>query len=72
MNRTVFFRHSNVNNCIDKTLLGSWFFLFSQHRSDNNVSSVKRKLSVNSLDEKYQALRDLEKGLSNKDVAEKW
>ena len=32
--------------------------------------SVKRKLSVKSLGEICQALRDLEKGLSNKDVAE--
>ena len=36
------------------------------------MSSVKRKLSVKSLDEKCQALRDLEKSLSNKDVAEKY
>ena len=36
------------------------------------MSSVKRKLSVKSLGEKCQTLRDLEKGLSNKDVAEKY
>ena len=42
-----------------------------RHRSDNNMSSPKRKLSVKSLGEKCQALRDLEKGLTNKDVAEK-
>ena len=46
-------------------------FLF-QHRSDNNMSSVKWKLSVKGLDEECQALRDLEKGISNKDVAEKY
>ena len=34
------------------------------------MSSVKRKLSVKSLGEICQALRDLEKGLSNKDVSE--
>ena len=36
------------------------------------MSSVKRQLSVKSLGEKFQALRELEKGLSNKDVAEKY
>ena len=36
------------------------------------MSSVKQKLSVKSLGEKCQALRDLEKGLCNKDVAEKY
>ena len=36
------------------------------------MSSVKRQLSVKSLGEKWQALRQLEKGLSNKDVAEKY
>ena len=36
------------------------------------MSSVKQKLSVKSLGEKCQALRDLEKSLSNKDVAEKY
>ena len=36
------------------------------------MSSVKRKLSVKSSGEKFQALRDLEKGLSNKDVAAKY
>ena len=30
------------------------------------MSSVKRKLSVETLGEKWQVLRDLEKGLSNK------
>ena len=36
------------------------------------MSSVKQKLSVKSLGEKCQALRDLEKGFSNKDVAAKY
>ena len=36
------------------------------------MSSVKRQLSVKSLGEKCQALRELEKGLPNKDVAEKY
>ena len=36
------------------------------------MSSAKRQLSVKSLDEKFQALRELEKGLSNKDIAEKY
>ena len=36
------------------------------------MSSVKRKLTVKSLGKKCQALRDLEKGLSNKDVAERY
>ena len=36
------------------------------------MSSAKRKLSVKGLGGKCQALRDLEKGLSNKDVAEKY
>ena len=71
MNHTVHFRHSNVNNCIDKTLFGSLFFLFFNILSGNKMSSVKRQLSVKSLGEKCQALRELEKGLSNKDVAEK-
>ena len=69
MNHTVHFRHSNVNNCIDKALFGGFFFLFFQHRSGNNMSSVKRKLNVKSLGEKCQALRDLERGpLINKSV----
>ena len=69
MNHAVHFRHSNVNNCVDKILFGSFFFfnIFS-----GNMSSVKRQLSVKSLGEKWQALRQLEKGLSNKDVAEKY
>ena len=36
------------------------------------MSSVKRNLSVKSLGEKFQVLRDLEEGLSNKDVATKY
>ena len=36
------------------------------------MPSVKRKLSVKSLGEKCQALRDLKKGFLNKDVAEKY
>ena len=60
MNHTAHFRHSNVNNCIDKTLLGRCSF--SQYRSGNNMSSVKRKLNEKSLAEKCKALRDLEKG----------
>ena len=61
MNHTVHFGHSNVNNCVDKTFLGSLLFLFVQHSSGNNMSSVEQKLSVKSLGEKCQALRDLEK-----------
>ena len=72
MNHTVHFRHSNVNNCIDKTLFGSLFFLFFNILSGNKMSSVKRQLSVKSLGEKCQAMRELEKGLANKDVAEKY
>ena len=34
--------------------------------------AVKRKLAVQTLAEKYQALRDLENGSSNKNVAEKY
>ena len=34
------------------------------------MSSVKQQLSVESLGEQCQALREPEKGLSNKDVAE--
>ena len=48
------------------------FFIFFQHHSGNNMSSVKQKLNIKSLGEKCEALRDLEKGLSNKDVAEKY
>ena len=36
------------------------------------MSTVKQKFSVKSLGEKCQALRDLEKGLSNQDFAEKY
>ena len=36
------------------------------------MSREKRKLDINSLKEKYEALKDLEKGLSNKDVAVKY
>ena len=42
------------------------FFLFFQHHSCNNVSSVKQKLNVKSLGEKCQALRDLKKGPQTK------
>ena len=52
--------------------LSKLFSFFFQHRSGNNMSSVTRKLSIKSLGEKCQALRDLEKGLSKKDVAEKY
>ena len=45
---------------------------FFQHCSDNNMFSVKWKLSVKSLDKKCQAFRDLGKGILNKDVAEKY
>ena len=34
--------------------------------------AVKRKLAVKTLAEKWQALRDLENGISNKNVAEKY
>ena len=36
------------------------------------MSGEKRKLDVKSLKEKYEALKDLQKGLSNKDVAVKY
>ena len=36
------------------------------------MSGEKRKLDIKSLKEKYEALKDLEKGLSNKDVAVKY
>ena len=71
VNHTVHFRHSNVNNCIDKTLFGSLFFLFFNILSGSNMSAVKRQLNVKSVGEKCQTLRELEKGLSNKDVAVK-
>ena len=45
---------------------------FFQHRLGNNMSLVNQKLSIKRLGEKCQALRDLEKGLSNKDVAKKY
>ena len=69
-NHTVHFRHSNINNCIEKTLFGSLFFL--SFNTVQQMSSVKRKFNVKSLGEKYKILRDLEKGLSKKDVAEKY
>ena len=47
-------------------------FFFFNILSDSNMSSVKRQLSVKSLGEKCQALRKLEKRLSNKDVVEKY
>ena len=72
MNHAVHFRHSNANNCIDKTLFESLLFLFFNILSGNNMYSVKRQLSVKSLGEKCQALRQPEKRLSNKDVAEKY
>ena len=53
-------------------LFGSLLFLFFNILSGNDMTSVKRQLSVKSLGEKFQALRELEKGLSNKDVAEKY
>ena len=58
MNHTVHFRHSNVSNYIHKTLSGSLFFLFF------NIFLATCKNSMEkSLNEKCQALRDLEKGL---------
>ena len=72
MNHTAHFRHLNVNNYIDKNLFGSLFFLFFNILSGNNMSSVKRQISARSLGEKCQALRELEKGLLNKDVAQKY
>ena len=52
INHTVYFRHSSVNNLIVKTLFGSLFFLFLKHCSGSYISSVKRKLSVETLGEK--------------------
>ena len=43
------------------------FFLYNR-----NTMSVKRKLNVKKLNEKCKALRDLESGLSNKEVAAKY
>ena len=65
MNQTVQFRHSNVNNCIDKTLFRSLFSFFSTSLG-NNMSPVKWKLNVKSLGETCQALRDLEKSPQTK------
>ena len=50
------------------TALTKFVLCFYQHRSGNNMSSVNRKLNVNSLGEKCQALRDLEKGPQMKTV----
>ena len=36
------------------------------------MSGEKRKLDIKLLNEKYEALKDLEKGFSNKDVAVKY
>ena len=36
------------------------------------MSREKRKLDIKSLKEKYEPLKDLEKGLSNRDVAVKY
>ena len=66
MNQTVQFRHSNVNNCIDKTLFGNLVLSFFQHHSCNNMFSVKQKINVKSLGEKCQALRDLKKVLKQR------
>ena len=55
-----------------KLCLEVCLFSFFEHCSGNNMPSVKRKLSVKSLGEKCQALRDLKKGFLNKDVAEKY
>ena len=46
------------------------FFFTAFFRCFNMV--VKRKLAVNTLAEKCQALRDLENDISNKNVAEKF
>ena len=46
-------------------------FFFSASFMQQHVS-VTRKLSIKSLGKKCQALRDLENGLLNKDVAEKY
>ena len=64
ISNTVHFRHSNINNFIDKTLLGSLFFLFFNivHATTGRQS----KRNVKSLGEKCQASRDLEKGHQTK------
>ena len=69
---TVHFRHTNVNNCIDKSLFGSLFFLFFQHCPGNIMSSVRRKLNVKSLSEKMSGFEKLKKRSSNKDVGKKY
>ena len=66
INRTVHFRYSNVNNCIDKTLFRRFFSFFSF------FPSVKGKFRVKSFGKKCQALRDREKVLFKKDIAEKY
>ena len=69
MNHTVQFRHSKT--ALTK-LCSEVVLSFFQHCSSDNMSSVKQKLSVKSLGQKCRALRDLEKGLSNKGVTEKY
>ena len=71
MNQTVQLRHSNVNNCIDKTLFGNLVLSFFQHHSCN-MSSVKQNLNVKSSGEKCQALWDLKKGLQTKKSVKKY
>ena len=45
------------------------FLIFVQ---SSCIMSVKRKLNTKSLGEKCNALKDLENGMSNKEVAEKY
>ena len=66
MNHTAQFRHWNVNNCIDKTLSRNLFFLFLNIVQTTTCPQLSENLSLKSLGEKCQALRDLEKCLQTK------
>ena len=72
INRSVHFGYSNVNNCIEKTLFRSFFFPFFIICSGTNMPSVKGKFRVKSFGKKCQALRNREKVLFKKDIAEKY
>ena len=74
MNHTVHFRHSNINNYIDKTLFGSsFFFFFFQHRSGTQCKHGDIILhGLKSLGKKCQTLRNLEKGLANNNVVQRY
>ena len=52
-------------------MFGQCLYFFTAFFRCFNMA-VKRKLAVKTLAEKYQALRDLENGISNKNTAEKY